>query len=82
MQTLPNYKLSDGTELEVKVCTDQDEVDKILTESDKDMDKRAVAAVEAAISKAKICKNPVTYYDNDRKAAYIEYADGTRKYAK
>lgn len=25
MQILSNYKLSDGTELEVKVCTDQDE---------------------------------------------------------
>ena len=82
MQILSNYKLPDGTELEVKVCTDQDEANEILTESDKEMDRRAVAAVEAAISKAKICKNPVTYYDNDRKAAYIEYADDTREYAK
>lgn len=53
-----------------------------LTESDKEMDERAVEAVKAAINRAKICKKPVAGYDKVKKAAYIEYANGERKYAK
>ena len=53
-----------------------------LTESDKEMDERAVEAVKAAINRAKICKKPVAGYDKEKKAAYIEYANGERKYAK
>lgn len=52
-----------------------------LTESDIEMDTRAVEAVKAAIEKARICKKPIAGYDDVRKAAYIEYANGERKYA-
>ena len=49
--------------------------------SDCEMDARAVEAVKAAINKAKVCKKPVAGYDKERKAAYLEYANGERKYA-
>lgn len=52
-----------------------------LTASDNEMDKRAVEAVKAAIYKAEICKKPIAGYDKKKKAAYIQYADGKRKYA-
>lgn len=82
MQILSNYKLSDGTELQARGYTTPEETAEVLTESDKDMDRRMIAAVEAAISRAKICGYPVTYYDSERGSSYIEYPDGTRKYAK
>ena len=53
-----------------------------LTVSDSEMDARATEAVKAAINKAKICKKPVAGYDKENKVAYIEYANGERKYAK
>lgn len=53
-----------------------------LTVSDNEMDKRAVEAVKAAIDKAKICKKPIAGYDKEKKLAYVEYANGERKYAK
>ena len=52
----------------------------ILTESDREMDERAVEAVKAAINKAKICKKPIAGYDKEKKRAYVEYANGERKY--
>ena len=64
----------------IKVITDSEEKDS-LTVSETEMDARAVEAVRAAISKAKFCKKPVAGYDKEKKAAYIEYADGERKYA-
>lgn len=51
-----------------------------MTESDNEMDERAVEAVKAAINKAKICKKPIAGYDNEKKQAYVEYANGERKY--
>ena len=53
-----------------------------LTMSDNEMDQRAVEAVKAAINKAKICKKPIAGYDKEQKVAYLEYANGERKYAK
>nr|WP_308650444.1 hypothetical protein [uncultured Agathobacter sp.] len=44
------------------------------------MDERAVEAVKAAINKAKICKKPIAGYDNEKEQAYVEYANGERKY--
>lgn len=44
------------------------------------MDKRAAYAVKAAIKKAKVCKKPIAKYDAVQKKAYIEYANGTKKY--
>lgn len=65
----------------VKVVSRKEEK-KTLTMSDREMDERAVEAVKAAINKAKICKKPIAGYDKEKKAAYIEYANGKRKYAK
>ena len=52
-----------------------------MTLSDNEMDERAVEAVKAAINKAKICKKPIAGYDKEKKRAYVEYANGERKYA-
>lgn len=52
----------------------------ILTVSDREMDERAVEAVKAAINNAKICKKPIAGYDKEKKRAYVEYANGERKY--
>lgn len=51
-----------------------------ITSSDAEMDNRARAAVKAAIDKAKLCKKPVAGYDAASKRAYVEYANGERKY--
>ncbi len=65
----------------IKVVSKEEEKN-ILTVSDNEMDERAVEAVKAAISKAKICKKPIAGYDKEKKLAYVEYANGERKYAK
>lgn len=64
----------------IKVVSREEEKN-TLTVSDNEMDERAVEAVKAAISKAKICKKPIAGYDKEKKAAYVEYANGDRKYA-
>lgn len=64
----------------IKVVTGAEEKS-TLTMSENEMDERAVEAVKAAINKAKICKKPIAKYDKEKKAAYIEYANGDRKYA-
>ena len=63
----------------IKVVSREEEKS-TLTESDNEMDERAVEAVKAAINKAKICKKPIAGYDNEKKQAYVEYANGKRKY--
>ena len=65
----------------IKVVSKEEEKN-ILTVSDNEMDERAVEAVKAAINKAKICKKPIAGYDKEKKLAYVEYANGERKYAK
>ena len=64
----------------IKVVS-REEAKNILTSSEYEMDARAVGAVEAAINKAKICKKPIAGYDKEKKLAYVEYANGERKYA-
>ena len=64
----------------IKVVSREEE-ESTLAESDNEMDERAVEAVKAAINKAKICKKPIAGYDEKKKQAYIEYANGERKYA-
>lgn len=51
-----------------------------ISESDAEMDIRAREAVRSAINKAVICKKPIAKYDKINKKAYIETADGERKY--
>lgn len=65
---------------QVKVISREEEK-KTLTVSDSEMDRRAAEAVKAALNKAKICKKPIAGYDKEKKAAYVEYANGDRKYA-
>ena len=65
----------------IKVVSKEEEKS-TLTVSDIEMDERAVEAVKAAINKANICKKPIAGYDKEKKLAYVEYANGERKYAK
>lgn len=57
-----------------------DDKNHYLTRSDNEMDARAVEAVNVAIKKARFCKKPVAGYDKEQKKAYLEYANGERKY--
>ena len=63
----------------IKVVSREEEKS-TLTEWDNEMDERAVVAVKATINEAKICKKPIAGYDNEKKQAYVEYANGERKY--
>lgn len=63
----------------IKVVTSNEEKS-TLTASDIEMDERAVEAVKSAINKAKICKKPIAGYEKEMKRAYVEYANGERKY--
>lgn len=51
-----------------------------ISERDAEMDARATRAVRTAIADAKFCKKPIAGYDTVKKKAYIEYANGERKY--
>ena len=51
---------------------------KFISDSDAEMDARAVEAVRAAVSKAEVCKKPIAKYDVVTKKAYVEYPDGRR----
>lgn len=53
---------------------------KYISEGDAEMDRRAIAAVNAAIEKAKVCGKPIARYDKELKRAYLEYSDGRREY--
>lgn len=53
-----------------------------ISDSDAEMDARAVEAVRAAVSKAEVCKKPIAKYDAASKSAYVEYPNGRRVYVK
>ena len=72
-------KERDGKTYVIKVVSPEEQ-NKILSSSDIEMDARARQAVKVAIEKAEFCKKPVARYDTETKRAYIEYADGVRKY--
>ena len=59
---------------------EESEHSNFISNNDKEMDARAVEAVKMAVSKAKFCQKPVAKYDIQTKRAYVEYADGKRKY--
>ncbi len=63
----------------IKVVTSVDQSG-IISSRDAEMDARAVEAVKTAVAKAKFCKKPIAKYDKETKKAYVEYADGVRKY--
>ena len=68
--------------ISVTVVTDATSIQKkpFFSESDIEMDNRAKAAVRSALDKAKVCKKPIAKYDPKTKRAYVEYADGEKKY--
>lgn len=49
-----------------------------ISDSDAEMDARAVEAVRAAILKAEVCKKPIAKYDKATRKAYVEYPNGSR----
>ncbi len=51
-----------------------------ISENDKEMDARAVAAVKFAIKRARICKKPIAKYDAEMKKAYIITENGKKTY--
>lgn len=61
-------------------CTSEFLCCNMSTCGDAEMDARAQKAIKVAIDKAKICKKPVAKYDLEAKRAYLEYADGKKKY--
>ncbi len=69
-----------GKVINIKVINTNDQTG-YISESDAEMDARASHAVKVAIEKAKICKKPVAKYDKVNKKAYLEYANGERRYA-
>lgn len=72
-------KKRDGKTYVIKVVSPEEQ-NQVLSSSDIEMDARARQAVKVAIEKAEFCKKPVARYDAETKRAYIEYADGVRKY--
>lgn len=72
-------KERDGETYVIKVVSPEEQGE-VLSGSDIEMDARARQAVKAAIEKAEFCKKPVARYDTETKRAYIEYADGGRRY--
>ncbi len=66
--------------LTVRVITPDNQSQDEISLEDKDMDIRAVAAVESAIHKAEICNKPIAKYDSRKKKAYVKQADGVKKY--
>lgn len=69
----------DGKTYVVKVVSPEEQ-SQVLSDSDMEMDARARQAVKVAIEKAQFCKKPIARYDIETKRAYIEYANGKRKY--
>lgn len=53
---------------------------RFISSNDAEMDKRAVHAVKSAVKKAEVCKKPIAKYDVSAKRAYVEYANGERRY--
>ncbi|MBQ5420489.1 MAG: hypothetical protein IIU24_10315 [Selenomonas sp.] len=68
--------------MSVKIISNSDLTlhDGLISTSDAEMDKRAVAAVRSAIHKAKICNKPIARYDIKTQKAFLEYADGSIQY--
>ena len=77
-----SVKMKQRGNLSVKIITadNRSEQKNIISENDREMDYRATAAVQSAIDKAKICKKPIAKYDPVTKRAYVEYANGEKKY--
>ena len=66
--------------MKIRVITDEDKDCANLSAEEIDMDKRAKAAVNAAIQQAKVCGKPIAKYDARKKKAYLLYPNGEKKY--
>lgn len=51
-----------------------------ISASDAEIDSRVKAAVHSALERARVCKKPIAKYDLETKQAYLEYANGDKKY--
>ena len=74
---MSTVELRSGRKIKVVTAVEQQGV---ISNRDAEMDARAVQAVKAAVKKAEFCKKPVAKYDKVAKKAYVQYADGVRKY--
>lgn len=74
---MSTVKLKSGRKIEVIPTVEQKSA---ISNSDAVMDARAVQAVKSAVKKAEFCKKPVAKYDKVAQKAYVQYADGVRKY--
>ena len=74
---MSTVELRSGRKIKVVTAVEQQGV---ISNRDAEMDARAVQAVKSAVRKAEFCKKPVAKYDNVAKKAYVQYADGVRKY--
>ena len=72
-------KKGTGKKLSVKVVHPSNQGCSISAQ-DAEMDARATQAVKAAVAKAQFCKKPIAKYDFVTKRAYVEYANGERRY--
>lgn len=78
---MSTVKVRTGKAHTIKVVTSPDQRS-VISVQDAAMDARAVQAVKSAVEKAVFCQKPIAKYDMTTKKAYIQYADGARKYVK
>ena len=57
-----------------------EDADKVLTDSDREMDRRAQEGINRSIEKSRLMGKPIAKFDGER--AYLEYPDGSRRYGK
>ena len=75
--------LNNDTEIKVNIVRKNSPNKKdYITDNDREMDRRAKAAVKNAIEKAKICGKPITVYDKKSGQVAIIYADGSKEIIK
>ncbi len=74
---MSTVKLRNGKKIRVVATVERQSA---ISNRDAEMDARAVQAVKSAVKKAEFCKKPVAKYDKAAKKAYVQYADGVRKY--
>lgn len=72
-------KIRTGKKHSIKVISSAEQK-KYISSHDAEMDARATQAVKSAVDKATFCKKPVAKYDIVTKKAYVEYANGVKKY--
>ena len=76
------YSVKKIGNMSVKVIINEDmsSCEGSIRSSHAQMDNRPAAAVKSALYRAKVCKKPVARYDVATKRAFLEFADGSRKY--